>query len=67
MSAVPPTRREGTPPTRSAWKRGTFSHPRQRLARPDPAADTTVRGYLDILEATFMVRLLRPWHENVGK
>ena len=30
-------------------------------------ADTTVRRYLDVLEATFMVRLLRPWHENLGK
>lgn len=37
------------------------------LGRSFGAADTTVRGYLDILEATFMVRLLRPWHENVGK
>ena len=30
-------------------------------------ADTTVRRYLDVLEATFMVRRLRPWHENLGK
>ncbi len=37
------------------------------LGRSFGAADTTVRGYLDILEATFMVRLLRPWYENVGK
>ena len=37
------------------------------LGRSFGAADTTIRGYLDILEATFMVRLLRPWHENVGK
>ena len=37
------------------------------LGRSFGAADTTVRGYLEILEATFMLRLLRPWHENVGK
>ena len=37
------------------------------LGRSFGASDTTVRGYLDILEATFMVRLVRPWHENVGK
>jgi predicted AAA+ superfamily ATPase len=37
------------------------------LGRSFGAADTTVRRYLDILEATFMVRLLTPWHENVGK
>lgn len=27
----------------------------------------TVRRYLDVLVGTFMVRLLQPWHENVGK
>ena len=37
------------------------------LARAFGVADTTVRRYLDILEATFMIRLLTPWHENVGK
>lgn len=30
------------------------------LGRSFGTADTTVRRYLDILEATFMVRLLRP-------
>lgn len=37
------------------------------LGRSFGVADTTVRRYIDILEATFMVRLLPPWHENVGK
>lgn len=37
------------------------------LGRSFGVADTTVRRYLDILEATFMVRLLPPWHENTGK
>ncbi len=37
------------------------------LGRSFGAADTTIRRYLDILEATFMVRLLRPWHENLRK
>jgi len=27
----------------------------------------TVQRYLDILSGTFMVRVLQPWHENVGK
>ena len=27
----------------------------------------TVRGYLDILSGTFMVRQLQPWHENIAK
>lgn len=37
------------------------------LGRSFGAADTTIRRYLDILEATYMIRLLRPWHENVSK
>lgn len=27
----------------------------------------TVRSYLDILEGTFMLRVLQPWYENLGK
>ncbi|MBI5495893.1 MAG: ATP-binding protein [Deltaproteobacteria bacterium] len=30
-------------------------------------ADTTARRYLDLLEATFMVQVLRPWSDNRGK
>ena len=30
-------------------------------------ADTTVRNYLDKLAGCFMVRLLKPWHENISK
>jgi uncharacterized protein len=30
-------------------------------------ADTTVRGYLDTLASAFVLTILRPWHENVGK
>jgi len=30
-------------------------------------ADTTVRNYLDKLADCFMVRLLKPWHENISK
>jgi predicted AAA+ superfamily ATPase len=37
------------------------------LGRSFGVSDTTVRRYLDILSATFMIRLLPPWHENVGK
>lgn len=37
------------------------------LGRSFGAADTTIRRYMDILEATFMVRQLRPWHENINK
>lgn len=30
-------------------------------------ADTTVRRYLDLLTSAFVVRQLRPWHENISK
>jgi predicted AAA+ superfamily ATPase len=37
------------------------------LGRSLQVADTTIRHYLDILESTFMVRLLRPWFTNTSK
>jgi predicted AAA+ superfamily ATPase len=37
------------------------------LGRAFGVADTTVRGYLDLLASAFMVRLLLPWSENLGK
>jgi len=37
------------------------------LGRSMGVTDHTVRDYLELLEATFMVRLLAPWHENVSK
>ncbi len=38
-----------------------------QLARAFAVADTTVRRYLESLEATFMVRLLRPFHASIAK
>ncbi|CAN5799896.1 ATP-binding protein [soil metagenome] len=37
------------------------------LGRSMGVADTTVRGYLDILEGTLVVQTLKPWHENISK
>lgn len=37
------------------------------FARSFGVSDMTVRRYLDILEGTFMVRVLHPWHLNIGK
>lgn len=37
------------------------------LSRSFGVSDTTVRSYLDTLAHTFMVQVLQPWHENVGK
>lgn len=37
------------------------------LGRSFGISDMTVRKYLDILESTFMIRILQPWHINIGK
>jgi predicted AAA+ superfamily ATPase len=37
------------------------------LARSFGISDMTVRRHIEILESTFMVRLLQPWHVNIGK
>lgn len=37
------------------------------LARSFGISDVTVRKYIDILEGTFMIRTLQPWHINTGK
>ena len=37
------------------------------IGRSLGVSDQTVRGYLDILTGTFMVRQLQPWFENTGK
>ena len=37
------------------------------LGRSFGASDNTIRNYLDILESTFMIRQLPPWHENISK
>lgn len=37
------------------------------LGRSFGASDKTIRNYLDILTETFMIRQLRPWHENIKK
>jgi uncharacterized protein len=37
------------------------------LGRSLQVADTTIRNYVDILESTFMIRVLRPWFTNTSK
>jgi hypothetical protein len=37
------------------------------LGRSFGVSDKTVRGYLDFLASTYMVRILPPWFENLGK
>ena len=37
------------------------------LGRSFGVSDMTVRNYCDILEGTFMIRILQPWHANAGK
>jgi predicted AAA+ superfamily ATPase len=37
------------------------------FARSFGVSDMTIRRYLDVLAATFVVRILSPWHENLAK
>jgi predicted AAA+ superfamily ATPase len=37
------------------------------LGRSFGVSDMTIRKYCDILEGTFMVRILQPWSVNIGK
>jgi hypothetical protein len=37
------------------------------LARSLGSSESTMRRYLDLLNGTFVVRQLPPWHENIGK
>jgi predicted AAA+ superfamily ATPase len=37
------------------------------LARSFAVSDTTTRRWLELLAGTFMVRVLQPWSENIGK
>lgn len=37
------------------------------LARSFGVSDNTIRHYLEVLVDTYVVRLLRPWHENISK
>lgn len=37
------------------------------FARSLGTSEPTARRYLDVLTGTFLVRQLRPWHENIGK
>jgi hypothetical protein len=37
------------------------------LGRSFGVSDMTIRKYCDILEGTFMIRMLQPWYANVGK
>lgn len=37
------------------------------LSRSFGVSDNTVRRYVEVLEHTFMIRSLLPWHDNAGK
>ena len=37
------------------------------LARALAVSEPTIRRYIDVLAGTFMLRVLRPWHENLAK
>lgn len=37
------------------------------LARSMGSSEKTIQRYISILEGTFIIRTLQPWHENLGK
>ncbi|MBI1954261.1 MAG: DUF4143 domain-containing protein, partial [Proteobacteria bacterium] len=37
------------------------------LSRSLDMTDRTIKRYMDILESSFMIRQLKPWHENLSK
>jgi predicted AAA+ superfamily ATPase len=39
----------------------------RELSRSFGISDMTVRKYIEILEGTFMIRILQPWHANLKK
>lgn len=59
------------PTLRRFWLMLTHYHGQivnySELGRSFGIADTTARKYIDILSATFMLRQLPPWHENLKK
>jgi len=59
------------PTIRRFWSMIAHSHGQlwnsSELARAFGVSDTAVRRYLDLLTATFMVRQLQPWRENLAK
>lgn len=56
---------------RRFWQMISFYHGNilnmSEISRSFGIGDTTVRHYLDILQGTYMVRLLQPWYVNIGK
>jgi predicted AAA+ superfamily ATPase len=63
----------GVPPTtmRRFWTMLAHFHGQiwngAELGRAFALSDTTVRRYLDALDAAYAVRVLQPWHENLSK
>ena len=59
------------PAMRRFWTMLAHSHGQtwnsSDLSRSMGLSDKTVRGYLDLLTGTFMVRQLQPWFENIKK
>ncbi len=72
QSDLPQSRiRVGSTAMRRFWTMLAHTHGQvwnaSELGRSMGLSDKTVRGYLDELHQTFMVRQLQPWFENIGK
>src|SRR5262245_2697219 len=55
---------------RRFWSMLAYNHANllnwSELGRSMGVSDNTVRGYCDLLEQSFMVRVLKPWHHNLS-
>ena len=62
---------DGGPAMRRFWTMLAHSHGQtwnaSGLGRSLGTTDKTVRGYLDLLTGTYMVRQLQPWHETLAR
>ena len=63
--------RVAAPAMRRFWTMLAHTHGQtwkaSELGRALGQSDKAIRGYLDILSGTYMVRHLQPWFENLGK
>ncbi len=61
----------GTQAMHRFWSMLAHSHGQlwnaSEIGRSMGLSDTTVRGYLDKMADSFVMRQLQPWHENLGK
>lgn len=63
--------RIGANTLRRFWQMTSYYHGNiinfSELARSFGVSDHTIRNYIDILQGTFLIRMVQPWYANVSK